>query len=136
MVLLAASINHLDEAACSRLHEDDDAREVYRTIFDKLAGLTNPAGVLLALDGGRKNIFPSLGLRNPIARSIEWEKHQQPEVWVDLLAGSGFELPSIRWLSFNTLRAPGRMLLGNRLAAFFLTSEFLLTMRRRSVPVT
>lgn len=129
VVLSVGSINHLDEDACTRLGVDAAARAEYRSILRKLARLTSPGGTFIAIDCGRKSLFASLGLRNPILRSIEWEKHQQPELWADLLVECGFEQPSIRWLTFNSLRRAGR-LLENRVAAYCSTSIFRLEMTR------
>jgi len=132
VVLLAASINHLDEDACVRLHEDEQARQTYREHFRRLAALAAPGAVLIVTDGDRRNLFARLGVRNPLAPTIEWEKHQSPKLWARLLGDVGFEAPVVRWWSLNTLREPGQALLGNRVCAYLLTSVFLLTMRRSS----
>ncbi len=130
VLLLHASINHLDEEACVRLHEDPAAQETYLGIFRILASLARPGGVLIVTDCARRNLFGDLGVRNPIARTIEWHKHQSPELWAELLTRVGFVRPDIRWTTFNTLRSPGRLLLGNRVAAYCLTSSFRLAMER------
>ena len=130
VLLLHGSINHLDEEACIRLHCDPAAQDVYRTLFEKLAGLTPAGGKLIVTDASPQNLFPRLGIKNRISRNIEWHKHQTPELWAQLLGETGFREPRIRWATFNTLRSPGRLLLGNRLAAYCLTSSFCLTMER------
>jgi SAM-dependent methyltransferase len=130
ILLLKSSINHLDEEACIRLHRDSDARETYRKIFAKLADLARPGAWLIASDCSRHNFFPRLGLKNPIAPSINWHAHQSPQLWAQLLEEAGFRDPRVRWQSFNTLRSPGRVVLGNRVASYFLTSAFALTMRK------
>ena len=130
IVLLGGSINHLDEEACIRLQSDAAAQRTYRALFEKIAALTRPHGTLIVTDCSRENLFARLGITNPVARSIEWHKHQTPEFWAAMLEEAGFSRPRIRWKSFNTLRRPGRLLLGNRLACWCLTSEFCLTMER------
>lgn len=130
VVLLHASINHLDEEACVVLHHDAAAQREYLEIFEKLAALTKPQGTLIVVDVARRNLFGDLGLKNPISRSIEWEKHQAPAFWAELLSRKGFTKPRIRWNTFNTLGSAGRLLLGNRVASYLLTSSFCLTMRR------
>jgi len=137
VVLLHGSINHLDEQACIGLHRDPAAQHTYRVLFEKLAALSRPGGALIVSDCSRENLFARLGIKNPIARNIEWHKHQTPELWAGMLVGAGFASPRIRWASFNTFRSAGRLLLGNRAAAYCLTSTFCLTMERsagRSVP--
>ena len=130
LLLLNASINHLDEEACIRLLDDPAARERYRRIFEKMAALTSPGGHVLATDCSRYNAFGSLGLTSPVARSIDWHKHQTPWLWARLLAQVGFTDPRIGWMALNALREPGRILLGNVVGAFFLASQFRLRMTR------
>jgi SAM-dependent methyltransferase len=132
VVLSHSSINHLDEPACIALGHDRDARNIYRALLAKLAAMTAPGGTLVVSDASRRNLFARLPLRNPVAPTIEWEKHQAPAVWIELLTEAGFERARLSWNSFNTLRRPGRVLLGNRLAAWFLQSGFRLTMVRRA----
>jgi SAM-dependent methyltransferase len=131
VLFLHASINHLDEPATMALHRDPAARETYRSLFSKLAAMAAPGAQLVASDAARSNLFGRLGLRNPLQPSIEWDKHQQPETWAGLLEDAGFSDPRIRWSSLNTLRRPGRRLLGNRRAAWVLDSAFCLTMTKR-----
>lgn len=128
VLILNASVNHLDEDACARLHRDEDAREIYRIIFRKLAAVAAPGAKLVVSDCSRHNLFAHLGLRNPVAPTIEWHKHQSPELWAALLEAQGFQRPRIRWRSFNSLRTPGKHLVGNRIASYMLTSSFCLTM--------
>jgi SAM-dependent methyltransferase len=130
LIFMNNSINHLDEEACKRLHVDDRSRERYRAIMRKLSGLARRGATLIASDCSRYNLFAMLNLKNAVVPSIEWTKHQPPGVWVALLSEAGFSSPRIRWNSFNSLRWPGRVLLGNRVMSFCLASEFCLTMRK------
>lgn len=130
VLLLYASINHLDEGACIRLREDEEARDSYLALLGELARIAAPGAKLIAVDCSPRNLFARFG-RNPFAPTIEWHKHQPPELWVSLLEQVGFTRPKVRWNSVTILRGPGRALLGNRLAAYFLASVFCLTMERR-----
>jgi SAM-dependent methyltransferase len=125
-----ASINHLDEDACIRLREDEDARRTYLETFTKLRDMASPGAALVVADCARRNAFGDLRIKNPLVPTIEWHKHQQPEFWAELLEQAGFRKPRIRWSTLNTLRGPGRALLGNRVAAYLMTSGFCLTMER------
>ncbi|MDP9223625.1 MAG: hypothetical protein M3P18_07165 [Actinomycetota bacterium] len=133
LLILIASINHLDEDACTRLHRDLEAQDRYLGLFRKLAACANPAARLVVCDCGRRNLFADAGVKNPLAPMIEWQKHQSPQLWARLLARVGFVNPVIRWSSFNTLRSFGRVLLGNRVAAYCLTSSFTLIMEKDRV---
>jgi SAM-dependent methyltransferase len=131
IILLHNSVNHLDESACIDLLEDAAARARYQRIFEKIAALAKPRATLILCDCSRYNFFAALGLRNPVMPTIEWNKHQAPETWAQLLVAAGFEEPHIRWSSFNRLGAAGERVLGNKFAAYFLKSHFCLTLRRR-----
>jgi SAM-dependent methyltransferase len=131
VLFLHASINHLDESATMAIDRAEAARETYRSLFSKLAAMGAGGAKLVASDAARSNLFGRLGVRNPLQPSIEWEKHQQPETWARLLEDVGFSDPRIRWNSLNTLRRPGRLILGNRLASWVLDSTFCLTMTKR-----
>ncbi len=127
IVLLHASINHLDEAACIRLRDDESARETYRGLFRKLRQLMPRGGHLILTDCARRNLFADLGLRNPFVPTIEWHKHQQPETWIELLGPCGFVRPRITWCV-----APEAGHLGavfrNRLCAYLTRSYFRMTL--------
>jgi SAM-dependent methyltransferase len=135
VVLLHNSVNHLDEAMVPLLHRDgaaggEDARDVYRSLFRRVAGALVPAGHLVLTDCARDNLFPRLGLRHPLLPQIEWNKHQNPAVWWTLLEQTRFERRSERWSSFNRLGALGWMLLANRAGAFLFTGHFRLHAQR------
>ena len=128
IILLHASINHLDEQACIKLRYDEDARERYRLIFEKLNKIATPNAKLIIVDCSRYNFFASLVIRNPFVPTIEWHKHQSPEFWSSMLSDYGFINPQIRWMSFDFLGKLGRLLFGNRFASYFLASIFVLVM--------
>ena len=128
VILLHNSINHLDETACINLLRESKSKAVYRKIFSEIDALSNQGAKLIICDCSRYNCFALLRIRNPFAPTIEWSKHQAPEVWANLLSEAGFVNPKIRWSSFNKLRHWGRILIGNKLMAYFLTSHFCLTM--------
>jgi SAM-dependent methyltransferase len=130
VLLLHASINHLDEDATIRLRNEPQARAVYLELFSTLGRLAAPGARLIVVDCSPRNLYARLGRRNPFAPTIEWHKHQPPEAWASLLDEVGFGNPRIRWNSLNTLRRPGRALLGNRFAAYCFASAFCLTMER------
>jgi len=128
IILLHASINHLDEEACINLEYYDEARRRYGLIFQKLSKIAAPGAKLIVTDCSRYNFFGLLGIKNPITPDIEWHKHQSPEFWSNILSDYGFTNQQIRWTSFSPLRKIGRLLFGNRFASYFLTSGFLLVM--------
>ena len=130
VVLLHNSINHLDEEACIKLHEDQSAGDSYRGVLSHIGDLCAPNATLIVCDCSPDNFFARVGMRNPFAPAIEWHKHQSPELWADLLGDVGFRDPRIRWTPLNRLRDAGKPFTGNRLAAFFLASHFCLKMTK------
>jgi hypothetical protein len=130
VVILHNSINHLNEDACIKLKERKIAKEEYRNIFSKLSKMTSSGSKLIICDCSNKNFFNLIGLRNPFAPSIEWEKHQSPEVWAKLLEECGFRKEKIRWSSPNRLGGVGNLLMGNRFISYFMASHFCLWMER------
>jgi SAM-dependent methyltransferase len=125
VVLAHNVINHLDEEAVVVLHEGGRARSRYQELVAKMYRLLKPDGTLVLADCAPANLFPRLGLRNPIARSIEWHKHQNPEVWMDLLTEVGFERTELHWTYPRRLRAFGA-LLDNRVASYLGYSHFVI----------
>jgi SAM-dependent methyltransferase len=130
IILMHNSINHLDESACATLQSDSESRSVYQQAADRISALAQPEAKLVICDCSSKNLYPRLGLPNPFAPAIEWEKHQPPSVWADLFKQAGFAELDTRWTSFNRLGRVGRMLTSNKPVAYLLTSHFCLTMRK------
>lgn len=132
VILLDASINHLDEEACMKLQRDPAAIETYARLFQKIYDLTADGGKLIITDASRYNFFAMLGLKNPLAPTIDWRVHQSPTYWARLLSRAGFRNPNIVWRSFNRVGPIGDLLLGNKAAAFFHRSYFRLTMEKKA----
>jgi len=124
VVMVHQAINHLDEEACIQLHCDQEARDTYRHLLKKLAGMCAEEARVVIVDVSRYNFFNQLGLRCPFAKTIEWHKHQPPKVWSRLLSDVGFRTCRLRWFAFNRLGKVGYAVLGNALAAHFLGTSF------------
>jgi 16S rRNA G966 N2-methylase RsmD len=130
VVIFHNSINHVEEEACIHLKDSEDAKRKYRAVFQRLFKLTKPGADIIIADCTSSNIFPNLGLKHPISRSIEWQKHQPPEVWINEMTNTGFSQPSVKWSAYTRLGELGWLLTANRLGAYFLTGHFMLHMKR------
>lgn len=130
VILMNASINHIDEDACIRLLDDPKARDAFRQVFAHIAALAKPGARLIVVDCTRDNFFAALGLRNPFIPAIEWHKHQAPEVWARLLQEAGFGSPSVRWQPLYRFGKAGQRLSSNRAAAYMLKGLFRLEMHK------
>ncbi len=133
VILVHNAINHLDEQAVVVLHRDEGARASYRALLRKFYQLLKPGGVLVIADCARANLFGWLRMRNPVARMIEWHKHQNPELWIRLLHDVGFDGTELHWTYARRLRVLGR-LLDNRFISFLMASHFVLHVHRPASP--
>jgi hypothetical protein len=74
-------------------------------------------------------LFGLVRARNPFVPEIEWELHQQPRVWAQLLGESGFLQARIRWNPMTRAGRAGELVLANRVGAFMTQSHFTLNAR-------
>ena len=130
LIVSNASINHIDEDACSRLTLDGAAMQRFRVLAQSMFAALRPGGRLVIADCFRRNLFAQLGLRNWFAPNIEWELHQQPATWVSLFEETGFQFSGLRYQSFNSLGRIGPVLMNNWLAAYCITGDFILTFEK------
>lgn len=128
-VVMYNVINHLDEPACIDMHKNETSRQKYLRIFERLAKHMTTNSHLLISDCSRKNLFGDIGLKNPIVRSIEWEKHQSPNQWISVLESAGFTKQFVFW---NPLFSLGilRPLFRNGIAAYLTNSHFVFGMKK------
>jgi hypothetical protein len=112
------------------LESSVESQERYVALFARIRGWLRAGGYFIISDAGRVNYWDRMGLRSPFARSIEWRKHQEPEVWARLLAEAGFHVEGLAWHRFYPLRVLGAAA-ANRFVARLTTSQFVLTCRNR-----
>ena len=133
IIYLTSSINHLDEVACIKLLTDVDSKRTYEKLFEKMSNLCNPRADLLFSGCGRSNFFGDTGIRNFFAPNLEWEKHQDPGVWIKLLKPFGFEITEKKWRAPNRYGKLGKLLLANRVVSYFTSSNFYVKMKKLPV---
>lgn len=125
VAILFNVINHLDEEAVVRLHEDRQAFARYVGILRLLRSLMRDGGWAIVADCARRNFWNQIGLTSPLARPIEWHKHQDPELWKRLFGCSGFAFADLRWSPFQPLPR----ITSNWLAQYLTSSHFVLRVR-------
>lgn len=130
IVVMANSINHLDENACIRLNKEMKYKKTYLKILKSIFDAMYPGGYLIITDCSKSNFFNDVGIRSPFMKTIQWEKHQDPLTWNNLLNQVGFETNSPQWSTPNVFGNLGRKILGNRFWAYFLFSHFRLVARK------
>jgi len=128
------SVNHWDEDSLVKLHQNNrQACQKYIDLFRKIKNSLRENGQLLLFEAGRKNLFSGLwntfGIRNPLSPSVDWHKHQQPQVWAELIRQAEFNSVNYKWL-FPIL--PGTSFLldnnlfNNKVLSYLTTSKFIL----------
>jgi len=125
IVLLYNVVNHFDEEACIVLNKDSTARNKYRDKFLFIAKFLRQNGKLILADCARNNLFRDLRLVNPFAPNIEWDKHQNPALWKEILSSAGFKAFQLRWYRLYPLRHFGN-LFSNKYFAYITFSHFIL----------
>jgi hypothetical protein len=126
IVLLYNVINHLDELSVQNLPNDQKAVVKYLDYIEMLWSLIHPDGILILADCARSNFFGNLGLKSPFVPTVEWKKHQDPTIWLDLFMRKGFSLWDMRWSSLY----PFGKLSENYVVHFFTKSHFVLRMKK------
>ncbi|WP_146530348.1 class I SAM-dependent methyltransferase [Novipirellula artificiosorum] len=125
VIVMYNVINHLNEEACSRILTSDEARTLYIQQLSHLREYISPGGEMLVADCARSNFFGDLGIRNPIAKTIEWQKHQNPRIWASIFEEAGFSSTEFWWNPIHKLRGFGRFARTSAIA-YFTNSHFVL----------
>lgn len=130
LILIHNTINHLNELACERLDYDQESFHTYEEYFHKLYTLLKKNGMLIISDCSRKNFWYNIHQTNPFIKNIEWEKHQAPGLWRVIAEDANFKCEKLTWSTFNRFGHIGKILLGNALTAYFLSSHFNLYLKK------
>ncbi len=131
IVVMYNVINHLDEESVTLLHKNPVAVNQYGTILRHLRSLMSPGGWVIVADCARDNFWQRLGLRSPLALSIEWHKHQNPCLWVKIFERAGFQFFDLRWSPLQ----PFPRLTANRFIQYLTCSHFVLRFRAIDCPL-
>ncbi len=67
------------------------AQRTFSNFFKRLSDASNNDATLIISDCKNQNLFYSLGITNPLMKTIEWEKHQPPEVWANIAGKFGYK---------------------------------------------
>jgi len=130
VIILHDSINHLDEENFSQIHKIKEAYTIYSRLISKMGKMLSKNGIVVISDCSRINFFGALGIRNPVAPSIDWDIHQHPKILSKLFSENSFDLLKLRWSPFKKFDRFGHLL--SRLGfsfSYFLQSHFNLIFR-------
>jgi len=130
IIVSNASINHLDEDAVIDLQTNTKSVARYKALVRQMYDILIPSGVIIIADVTRRNLFGDLGIKSPICKSIEWQKHQNPRFWRELFEEAGFKLVRKEYQTFNVFKDFGRYILGNPVFSYIYGSLFILEFRK------
>lgn len=125
VVVMYNVINHLDEEAVGCVHREPSAFERYVSHLSHLRRMVKQGGWLIVADCARANFWNQLGFKSPLATSIEWHKHQNPEVWTRVMERAGFRCQDLQWSPLQ----PFPSLTSNWLVQYLTSSHFVLRCR-------
>lgn len=125
VVVMYNVINHLDEEAVVTLSSDEFSYNRYVTLLEDLRLRMRSGGWVIVADCARSNLWVRLGLRSPLARNIEWHKHQDPQTWIAVFKATRFEYYDLRWSPLQPLPT----LTANWLVQYLTLSHFVLRFR-------
>lgn len=129
IVLMHNSVNHIDEAATRKLSASNEAKKVFLEEFQRVRNNLVEGGILIVSDCSNRNFFSDMGLKNPLAPTIDWRAHQSPKVWSAIIEPAGFELVRTTWTTRREFGSLGHKILGNNLGSYITTSHFALEFR-------
>ena len=131
IIMLHNSINHIRETR-KDIRRDAESRGLQYRVVEKVVSLLKPKGWAIISDCSRRNFFADVGIRSPwpFVRDIDWDKHQAPRAWKDLLRQAGMGNFRIGRYVPHKMRWFSRVI-GSSLFNYFTYSWFVLRAQRR-----
>lgn len=121
IVLMHNSINHIVEDI---LRSDASEQKRFQERLAPVTERLKPGGQLIVAECGKQNFWDHIGLRSPFAPTIDWQIHEEPEFWSNILENQNCAHLKTNWSARRELRAVGKWLLANRIGSYFTNSHF------------
>ncbi len=103
IIILYNVINHLDEDSVVHYAPGTSSHGNLVKLAQFLKSYLSPDGQIIFTDAGKVNYFSKLGITPPLARTIEWEKHLEPNDWMKVFSEAGFRDGKLNWASVYPL---------------------------------
>jgi hypothetical protein len=123
-ILMLNCINHIGEDLLRKDSFNESDYLNYQDEMGKIWSRLKKGGTLVVSDCSNHNFWGNLGIKNPIAPTIEWNIHRPPEFWRAMLEGLGARHLRTRRTARREFGMFGKFLLANSLCSFFLDSGF------------
>ena len=124
IILMHNSINHIGEDIIEEAKIDERR---YAEFVDRLKPIIDrldPGGTIIVSDCGTKNFWDRVGLKSPLAPTIEWSLHGEPEFWQKMLESLDCIHVKTNWTTRREFGKLGKLFLANRFMSYFTTRHF------------
>jgi hypothetical protein len=129
IVLMHNSINHINEEMIPLLKFSKKAQNIFIEEFKLIRSRMTSNAILIVSDCSNRNFFGDMGIKNPIAPTINWAIHQSPTVWSSIIKSSRFKHVRTVWTTRRELGRFGHFILGNKVGAYLTNSHFVMIFR-------
>ena len=124
IILMHNSINHIGEDIIEEALVNEEKHKEYVERIKEITDRLKKGGTIIVADCARRNFWGDLGLNSPVAPSIEWNLHCQPNVWQKMIEEAGSVHISSNRTARRELGIFGKILLANRPCSYMLDSHF------------
>ena len=125
IVLMHNSINHIGEDIIKTILINNTSYYDYKSRLEKILSRLTKKGILIVSDCSVFNFLGNLGLKNPIAPTIDWDLHCEPHVWQKIIEDIGLRHIRTEWIARREFGNFGRKFISNKICSYFLDSHFL-----------
>ncbi len=131
LILLHNSINHIGEDIIADIESSQEHWKEFSSRLEPIIMKAKKGATIIVADCSNRNFWNDLGVKNPLAPTIEWHLHKPPRVWQKML--EKFECKHLRtkWTSRRELLFFGKFLLANKFLGYFTTSHFVSTYKKK-----
>lgn len=130
LILMHNSINHIGEDIIEDIEINKNHWEKYLERLKPVVMRAKKGANIIVADCSNKNFWNDLGIKNPIASSIEWNIHQPPRVWKRMFEELGCTHINTKWTTRREFLTPGNILLANKFFSYFMESHFVSTYKK------
>lgn len=124
LILMHNSINHIGEDIIIDIQYNQNHWKKFSLRLESILMRAKKGAKIIVADCSSKNFWNDIGVKNPLAPTIEWHLHQPPHVWKEMIEKFNFTRLSTKWTSRRELLLFGKILLAHRLISYFTESHF------------
>lgn len=117
IALMLNSVNYINVEMIPLLKFSLKAQNTFMEEFKSIRSRIALNSILIVSDCSNRNFFGDMGIKNPIAPTINWAIHQSPAVWSAIIESSGFKHVRTTWTTRRELGRFGHFILGNKVGA-------------------